>query len=111
MMRVNHSNEVGPVDSTLLVDSLASSSNEIRLFACEQRLSMESVGMLGFVNPQSWWLGSVRLPLRRRGSRNESGYLVFPHRTLGGWTGSSLRALPALGCGASYSITSVGTPK
>lgn len=112
MMRVYHSSEVGPVDRTLLVDSLASSSNEIRLFACEQRLSMESVGMLGFVNPQSWWLGSaVSLPLRRRGSRKESGYLVFPHRTLGGWTGSPLRALPALGCGASYSITSVGTPK
>lgn len=37
MMRVNHSSEVGSVDRTLLVDSLASSSNEIRLFACEQR--------------------------------------------------------------------------
>lgn len=72
---------------------------------------MESVGMLGFVYPQSWWLESVSLQLRRRGSRKESGYLVFPHRTLGGWTGSSLRALPALGCGASYSITSVRTPK
>lgn len=49
---------------------------------------MESVGMMGFVYPQSWGLGSVRLQLR---SRKESGYLIFPHRTLGGWTGSSLR--------------------